>query len=324
MPLPRSAPVLLRRATRLRALRPCLRLRSTATPTPCEVPTWSRRRPAPASSGDFHGDVSRLTVPKPWVRPHAPAELTRAHGLFPPDVVEAARRLVPHLRFDTDADSVDGSPSFELRWVSAGRYTNSRLEAALRPTVESRVLPHVRAAMGDPNLVLCEALVRVYRDGQRLAHPAHFDSDALATAVVELEGSFEGPGFFIQHGAHVDSRLPIRMDPGDLVTHSFDLQHGVSVDKGLRCSVIFWFTDTHSSCTDKSRPWYDAKAFPADPGTFPDADAAYNVGSHLDRSRFDPVGEGATGERRKRRTLDGAERPGRDAARWARRQRWPA
>ena len=35
-------------------------------------------------------------------------------------------------------------------------------------------------------LVLCEALVRTYDEGQRRVHPAHYDGDALVTAVLEL------------------------------------------------------------------------------------------------------------------------------------------
>ena len=31
------------------------------------------------------------------------------------------------LRFDTDEDSVDGAPTFELRWAAGGRYTHQAL-----------------------------------------------------------------------------------------------------------------------------------------------------------------------------------------------------
>ena len=48
--------------------------------------------------------------------------------------------------------------------------------------------------------------------------------------------------------------------PGDVVAHSFDLQHGVQVTAGRRCSVIFWFTDSAASCADKSRPWCATEA----------------------------------------------------------------
>ena len=48
------------------------------------------------------------------------------------------------------------------------------------------------AAGGD--LVLCEALVRVYEEGARRVHPAHYDADALVTAVLELDASTPADG----------------------------------------------------------------------------------------------------------------------------------
>ena len=78
--------------------------------------------------------------------------------------------------------------------------------------------------------MLCEALVRYYEDGRRRVHPAHFDADALVTAVFEVSppDGFEG-GFYVQPGAHVSSRLPVRLEAGEVIAHSFDLQHGVEV-----------------------------------------------------------------------------------------------
>ena len=73
------------------------------------------------------------------------------------------------------------------------------------------------------SVVICEALVRVYREGERRSHPGHFDLDALATAVVELNEDFSG-GFFIQPGAHVDTQTLLPLSPGDVGLHSFDLQ----------------------------------------------------------------------------------------------------
>ena len=36
-------------------------------------------------------------------------------------------------------------------------------------------------------------------------------------------------GFYVQPGPHAASRLPIALAPGDLLAHSFDMQHGVEV-----------------------------------------------------------------------------------------------
>ena len=220
--------------------------------------------------------------------------MLRAERLVPAEAMEAARRLVLGLDgqrssgasvehgfpLDRDEDSVDGSPTFECRWVAEGQYTHAGLAAIFQPFVEERLLPLLRRSPlgslpgGGGELVLCEALVRMYDEGARRVHPAHYDADALVTAVLELDtcaeaaGSgavsggrgFSGPGFYVQPGAHVSTRLPIAMAPGDVVAHSFDLQHGVHVTGGRRCSVIFWFTDSAASCSDKSRPWYAAAA----------------------------------------------------------------
>ena len=44
-----------------------------------------------------------------------------------------------------------------------------------------------------------------------------------ATAGATTRG-FSGPGFYVQPGAHVDTRVPIALAPGDVIAHSFDLQ----------------------------------------------------------------------------------------------------
>ena len=51
------------------------------------------------------------------------------------------------------------------------------------------------------------------------------------------------------------------------------VQHGVSVTRGERRSVVFWFTNSTQSCCDKSRPWLDI--LPDEP------DAQYCRGVHV-------------------------------------------
>ena len=75
------------------------------------------------------------------------------------------------------------SPASLLGWSNgtcAGRpfkLTGARLGHVLRDS------PLHRGA----DLVLCEALVRIYGDGQRLTHPAHYDADALVTCLFEVD-----------------------------------------------------------------------------------------------------------------------------------------
>ena len=260
--------------------------------------------------------VRVTTIPKPWLRAAgggASASAARgsclivAEGLFPPEVMAAARRLVmatdacgrPVLQLDRGADSVDGAPTHEISWIRGGVYTNKALADIFRASVETRLLPlirHLPALHGlseaeGGRLVVCEALLRMYREGERRVVPAHYDSDALVTAVVEIDCSsdavseqqsgllrasgFGGPGFYVQEGAHVSSRRPVSLAPGDVAAHSFDLQHGVDVHKGQRCSVIIWFSDSAESCASKARPWYETGAAAGDP------DAQFNLGCHL-------------------------------------------
>ena len=57
-------------------------------------------------------------------------------------------------------------------------------------------------------------------------------TDAMVTAVVEIDVSekgdksrtFAGDGFYVQPGAHVNTRAPVALSPGDVIAHSFDLQ----------------------------------------------------------------------------------------------------
>ena len=247
------------------------------------------------------GAVSVASVPKLWRQhgsrlsvAHRPADagsvLLWAERLVSPDVLGAARALLQQAEFDRDADTVDGSPTFELLWARRGEYVHAELGDIFRSTVETKLLPVLRGepllcAHGDAQqLVLCEALVRVYAEGQRRVHPAHYDTDALVTAVLELDlggPPFEGTGFYVQPSAHVSSRISVPLAPGDVVAHSFDLQHGVEVTAGRRCSVIMWFADSKAACRDKNRSWCVAAA---DAGN---ADAQYVLAGHLDKARLD-------------------------------------
>ena len=265
-------------------------------------------------------DAHLARVPKIWRTAGASNDkgacLMWAQRVIPDQVMAEARALVqkfPALGLDRDADSVDGAPTLEVMWVLDGTYIHYPLSKIFKTTVEEKLLPLIqrqyeRHGMADGSkLVLCEALLRVYEHGARRVHPAHYDRDALVTAMFEIDTrspdachpeslmsdaradlagpklmdsqaertadshGFEGQGFYVQMGAHRSSRMPIVMAPGDVMAHSFDLQHGVEVTGGKRCSVIFWFSDCASSCSTKQRPWYRAAAEAGEP------DAQYNL-----------------------------------------------
>ena len=58
----------------------------------------------------------------------------------------------------------------------------------------------------------------------RSAHPLHAPLRTLCTPLCAPSA-----GFYVQPGPHAASRLPIALAPGDLLAHSFDMQHGVEV-----------------------------------------------------------------------------------------------
>ena len=51
-------------------------------------------------------------------------------------------------------------------------------------------------------------------------------------------------GLYIQPGPDISSRSYFHLEQGDLLVHSFDLQHGVHLWKAARHSVIFWIKDS--------------------------------------------------------------------------------
>lgn len=233
--------------------------------------------------------VWQTQVPKSWTSTESEgAKVLVAEQLVPPPVLERAQDLIHNLSLDYDEDSVDGSPTFEVRWIANGEYTHAGMEAIFRETIETHVLPLLQESPLCPQngrLALCEGLVRAYDDESRRVHPAHYDADALVTALFELDaGGYEGPGFYLQPGAHVSSRLPMSgaLKAGDLLAHSFDLQHGVEVHAGRRWSVVLWFTCSDNSCHSKERPWYESAASAGD------VDAMYNLGKQVDSERSDP------------------------------------
>jgi TPR repeat protein len=233
--------------------------------------------------------ASVAAIPKPWRTPDATpgceaASLVMAEKLIGDDVLAAAREEISKLQFDRDADSVDGSPTFEVSWVREGKFCHAGLTHVFKQTIEDKLtpliqsVPHLHGLADGTTLVLCDALVRTYDEGHRRQHPAHYDSQALVTAVFEIDmgcGGFDGPGFYVQPDAHVSSRLPIAMSSGDVIAHSFDLQHGVEVHAGRRCSVVFWFADSADSCASGRQPWYETAAARGD------ADAQYNLACQL-------------------------------------------
>ena len=164
--------------------------------------SWASRRPEP---------VSYTRVPKPWKLGQREvdegAHMLHAPSLVAPEVLVEARKAIPCLQLDRDADSVDGKPMFQVQFIEQGQWTHPLLQRVFQHTVETKVLPLLRSSLvlegwaggGDAEahaqrLVLCEALLRVYAPGQRRVHPAHYDADAIVTAMFEVDCGGGGGG----------------------------------------------------------------------------------------------------------------------------------
>ncbi|CAK0864308.1 unnamed protein product [Prorocentrum cordatum] len=204
-----------------------------------------------------------------------------ARVLDTPEVGEVLRHVKRSERYTTDADSVDSRPSFEYYPFQNGRWQDEGLREILHCFVEDRLMPYVRERYACDTCALADILVRRYVPGERRTHRVHFDGHAFATAVLGVSdpADYEG-GLFVQPGPDVASAASLQIDPGDLVVHSFDLQHGVRVLGGERYSVVFWIKDTSRSVADGTVPWHEKLAEQGD------ADALFNLATHYEHGTY--------------------------------------
>lgn len=196
--------------------------------------------------------------------------------LCPSETVLSVREYLKDQVYDTLFDSVDLAPSWEFYPVTRGEWQDDDLEPLLSPFIHSRLLPALGSLEMTSPPVLSEILVRRYRPGERRSHAVHYDGHAYATAVLGISTpeEFQG-GLYLQPEACAESRRFCNLSPGDVVLHSFNLQHGVDVFEGERYSVIFWFKDSEASVKDGSTPWYDKMAAESSDTS---VDALYNLG----------------------------------------------
>lgn len=205
--------------------------------------------------------------------PNLPAASPAVFHVLPALVSAAdASALVEHaskMPLDDDPDSVDNAPTFEVYLERSGSVegiraiggkpdarddvfaargaARSALAAIAAPVVARRILPFVNAryrdACGGTECVVCHSLIRKYVDGERLAHPTHFDVQALVTVVVSLSraDAFSG-GLYVSVGAGTERTLTLQQ--GDAVVHQSNLLHGVRVGAGERWSWILWFKNS--------------------------------------------------------------------------------
>eukprot|EP00439_Symbiodinium_sp_Y106_P066272 s2460_g10.t1 len=217
-----------------------------------------------------------------------PAQVQACHFYRLPDMVpgEIAEAILEHCKkqtscFSAAPDSVDKTPSFEYYPFRDGAWADDGMRRLLEETIELQILPYVRQRYGCRFCAVSDILVRRYLPGERRTHAVHFDGHAFVTAVLGLSSpdSYQG-GLYIQPDADVASRMYFRLEPGDLLVHSFDLQHGVHVWKGSRYSLVFWIKDSLQAVWDRTTPWYDSLAAEGDP------DALYNLAQNYEHGLF--------------------------------------
>jgi len=160
--------------------------------------------------------------------------------------------------FKTDADSVDGQPSFERYVLERGEIATPRLHAAFAPLREPLV-SFVRRVMGCPGCELCDVLLRRYRPHERRAVRVHRDVNAYATAILTLNAEAFSGGYFItdraDYYAQAARSYHLLLDSGDVLVHDHNVQHGVNVTAGERYSVVGWFKDRPGHCASDANPW---------------------------------------------------------------------
>lgn len=139
-------------------------------------------------------------------------------------------------RYATVAEAAAAAVTHSTVLVEDGNVVCPELHALLAPALEERIVPYVRARLGEPRVVVADALIRAYRpEDRRQSLAPHFDISSFATVIIPLNpGSYEG-GLYIQSGASSSARLEVdckqfgSFEKGDVVIHQFDVMHGVEV-----------------------------------------------------------------------------------------------
>ncbi|EOD32206.1 hypothetical protein EMIHUDRAFT_202849 [Emiliania huxleyi CCMP1516] len=188
--------------------------------------------------------------------PGRPVALHRLESLFSQEeAAELVQLAEAGSAFDTQADTADGEPSFELYLLRDGRdalviegvyepegNADTAVWESVRRRVEDCVTPFVRKHFCR-RCVPCTSLVRRYRPGaERSRLPPHRDVQAAVTAVVELH-----------------------LAVGAAAVHNFELLHGVNAsceEAGgcARYSLVVWFQIGDVACAAGHRWPGEARA----------------------------------------------------------------
>lgn len=194
-----------------------------------------------------------------------------------------ARDILDNGWMSTNADSVDGLPSFHVNLVSAGRplfdsnLENSPFQHSIRsmydtiqPFLDDVLLPYVQKTLDKPDLCIADVFLRHYGAGERTTLSAHYDVTSYATVVLALDDSASNKqvpnGLYTtasKDSNHAALRRFFPLQQGEGVLHTWNVLHGVDLDPSSspkRTSLIVWFSTTeHTAAIAKHEavvaPW---------------------------------------------------------------------
>ena len=192
--------------------------------------------------------------------------------------LESVRYMEAQNYLSMNKDSVDNLPSLHLNLVSHGKPMFDdddpssfgsqlyRLYKIVRPYVYNTLLPAVNRLLNEnnnnvnasttkrKNLRVSDIFLRRYGEDicgnvTRNGISVHYDVFSRITAVVALDdvASKGDNGLFTLSGRtsnHKALRQYFPLNMGDCVVHTWDVLHGVDVERGLdRTSLIVWFDE---------------------------------------------------------------------------------
>ena len=182
------------------------------------------------------------------------AELAPLHFDEDEDSVDGLATFEFYLQRSGDIDQVKhihGKPDQVREIFESRKPIRKKLEDITKPYLTNRIVPLVNmmySGVCSGNCYVCHSLVRTlympslymilnkivsifslfcllcqirrYRDGERLAHPRHFDTQALVTAVISLSSSgrdYDG-GLYVSTGTGQNESYFLALQSGDVVS----------------------------------------------------------------------------------------------------------
>eukprot|EP00961_Rhodomonas_salina_P016009 215400-Rhodomonas_salina.1 len=219
--------------------------------------------------------------------------------------VKKMLKLLNEITLDSDPDTVDGMPTYEvfiespdLRRPPSGQSLKDVLEIKpdtreqrvnlrrelkkmMIPALEKVLTPFIRQTFSNvcnstkkgPSRACtpCYSLIRNYRHGSRSTHAAHYDGHAIVTAVVSLSdyGTEYVGGLYVATG-HGDQQY-LSLSRGDAAVHDTTLLHGVKVhdlpDNPEKTQRWSWILwyKDSTDCEDHSHEWFSDCSAAGDP-----------------------------------------------------------